>query len=86
MAESTWFRPSERALEFGEQYALVLSNWGTLFTAASELVSSNVTLGKMAVESANEFEKWFQGTAASPFAWMSPEALNRAMRQFSGKE
>lgn len=84
MTESSWFRPSERALEFGAQYAQVLANWGTLFNAASELVASNVILGRMAVDGANEFEKWFQGTASAPFSWMSPEALTRAMQGFGG--
>lgn len=79
---SSWFGPSERALEFGAQYATVLANWAALFQSASALVDSNVTLGKMAVDSANEFEKWFQGTAAGPWAWMSPDALQKMMSQF----
>ncbi len=79
---NNWFAPSERALDYGSQYAKVLGQWGALFTSASELVENNITLGRMAVDSASEFEKWFRDIAAGPWAWMSPDALQRTMRQF----
>jgi hypothetical protein len=39
--------PSERALEFGRQYAEVLSRWGELFAAAAALTEATVKLGEM---------------------------------------
>lgn len=85
MAESNnnWFGPSERALEFGAQYATVLARWGEVFSAASQLVEANVTLGRMAVDSATEFESWIRTTAAGPLAWMSPDSLQRFMSAFT---
>lgn len=84
MAENTsWFGPSERALEFGAQYAKVLAEWGALFSAASALVESNVALGRLAVDSSSEFESWVRETAAGPWNWMSPDSLAKFMAQFS---
>lgn len=84
MAEmNSWFGPSERALEFGAQYANVLGQWGALFIAASSLVESNVALGRLAVESSNEFESWVKQTAAGPWNWMSPDSLQKFMSQFN---
>lgn len=84
MAETnSWFGPSERALEFGAQYASVLAQWGALFTAASALVDANVALGKMAVDSSNEFESWVRQTASGPWSWMSPDSLQKFMSQFN---
>lgn len=80
---SSWFGPSERALEFGTQYANVLAQWGALFNAASALVESNVALGRLAVESSNEFESWVRQTAAGPWSWMSPDSLQKFMAQFN---
>ena len=81
--ENPWFGPSERALEFGAQYATVLARWAELFSAASEVVSANVTLGRMAVDSASEFEGWIRTTAAGPMALMSPDSLQRFMSAFT---
>lgn len=75
-----FFGPSERALEFGAQYAEVLSRWGELFTAASSLVESNVTLGRMTAEASKEFEQWIQETANAPWNWLNPEVMQRFMR------
>src|SRR5688500_11660735 len=36
------FGPSERALEFGKQYAEVLQYWGDFFKSGSKLVAANV--------------------------------------------
>jgi hypothetical protein len=83
-SDNSWFGPSERALEFGTQYATVLARWGELFGAASELVAANVTLGNMAVDSATEFESWVRTTAGGPWAWMSPDSLQRFMSAFTG--
>jgi hypothetical protein len=75
--------PSERALEFGEQYAQVLGRWGELFAAASALVQANVELGKSASEAAREFEQWLRQTANAPWNWLNPEAMERYMRAFA---
>ena len=45
-----FFGPSERALEFGAQYADVLARWWRTVPAASALVASNVALGKMTAD------------------------------------
>jgi hypothetical protein len=75
-----FFGPSERALEFGAQYADVLSRWGDLFTAASGLVEANVALGKMTADASKEFEQWIQETANAPWNWLNPEVMQRFMR------
>jgi hypothetical protein len=74
-----FFGPSERALEFGAQYADVLSRWGELFQAASALVESNVALGRMTAESSKEFEQWVEQTANAPWNWLNPEVLQQFM-------
>jgi hypothetical protein len=76
------FHPSDRALEFGERYAEVLAKWGELFAAASELVASNVRLGRQASDSAKEFDDWLRQTANAPWNWLSPEFLQRFMDAF----
>jgi hypothetical protein len=81
---SSFFAPSERALEFGAKYAEVLARWGELFTAASALVQANVELGHMTAEASKEFEQWFQGTANSPLSWFNPEAMQRFTAAMSG--
>ena len=83
MPRSSFFGPSERALEFGAQYAEVLARWGELFTAASSLVAANVELGKMTTESSKEFEKWVQGTANAPWNWLNPDVMQRFMQGFA---
>lgn len=75
-----FFGPSERALEFGEQYAAVLSRWGELFTAASALVDANVGLGRMTADASKEFEAWIQETANAPWNWLNPDVMQRFMR------
>jgi hypothetical protein len=75
-----FFGPSERALEFGAQYAAVLSHWGELFAAASSLVEANVALGKMTADASKEFESWVQETANAPWNWLNPEVMQRFMR------
>jgi hypothetical protein len=75
-----FFGPSERALEFGAQYANVLSRWGELFAAASGLVEANVALGKMTADASKEFESWVQETANAPWNWLNPDVMQRFMR------
>jgi len=75
-----FFGPSDRALEFGQQYAEVLSRWGELFTAASSLVDANVSLGRMTADASKEFESWVQETANAPWNWLNPEVMQRFMR------
>ena len=78
------FGPSEAALGFGAQYADVLAKWGELFVAASSLVQANVELGKMANESAKEFDGFLQQTAAWPtIRWPSCPVWLRQRRQIS---
>lgn len=72
-----FFGPSERALEFGRQYAEVLARWGELFAAASALTAANVKLGEMTAEASKEFDKWVKETANAPWNWMNPDVLGR---------
>jgi hypothetical protein len=81
MAKSPgFFGPSERALEFGAQYANVLARWGELFVAASSLVEANVALGQMTSDASKEFESWIQETANAPWNWLNPDVMQRFMR------
>ena len=73
------FQASDRALEFGDQYAAVLSRWAALFTAASELVEANVELSRLSTASAKEFQELLAETAASPWNWFNPELMQRYM-------
>ncbi len=75
-----FFGPSDRALEFGGQYAEVLARWGELFRAASGLVEANVALGKLTADASKEFEQWVQETANAPWNWLNPEVMQRFMR------
>ena len=77
------FGPSEAALGFGAQFADVLAKWGELFVAASSLVQANVELGKMANESAKEFDGFLQQTANAPWNWLNPDMLQRFMTAFA---
>lgn len=77
--------PSERALEFGRQYAVVLQRWAELFASASVLVEANVRLGELAADAATEFDQWVRRARETPFAWTSPEALRRFMESFTPK-
>lgn len=79
-----FFGPSERALEFGAQYATVLARWGALFNAASSLVEANVTLGSMTADASKEFEQWVQQTANAPWGWLDPQAMQRFMQGMGG--
>ena len=79
-----FFGPSERALEFGAQYAEVLARWAELFQAASALVASNVALGKMTADASSEFEAWVQETANAPWNWLNPDVVQRFMRGMGG--
>ena len=83
-----FFGPSERALEFGAQYATVLARWGELFNTASALVEANVTLGKMTSDASKEFESWIQETANAPWGWLNPDMMQRFMKGMgaSGKD
>ena len=83
MAGRGFFGPSDRALEFGDQYSKVLARWGEMFVAASALVESNVELGRMTSEAGKEFEQWVRNTAAAPWAWLDPEMLQNFMKTFS---
>lgn len=76
---SPFLGPSDRALEFGRQYAIVLQRWSELFATASALVEANVRLGELAADAAGEFDAWLQRAAQAPFAWASPEAFRRFM-------
>ena len=82
-ASRGFFGPSERALEFGAQYASVLARWGELFVAASSLVEANVTLGHMTADASKEFEQWLQETANAPWNWLNPETMQRFMKGMS---
>ena len=84
MASRNVFGPSERALEFGTQYAEVLSRWAQFFEAASVLVETNVKLGQMATDSGKEWEKWVQQTAAAPWNWFSPDAMAKFAEAMAG--
>ncbi len=86
---SPFLAPSDRALEFGRQYAVVLQRWSDLFASASLLVEANVRLGELAAEAAADFEAWLQRAREAPFAWASPEAFQRFMESLGtspGKE
>jgi hypothetical protein len=76
------FGPSDRALEFGAQYAAVLARWGELFAAASALVAANVELGRMTADSAREFDDLLRQTANAPWNWLNPDMLQRFMESF----
>lgn len=76
---ATFFGPSERALEFGRQYGVVLEQWAELFAAASKLVEANVKLGEMTADASKEFDEWLKATANSPWNWMNPEVMRRFM-------
>lgn len=82
-ARSPFLAPSDAALEFGRQYAVVLQRWAELFAAASALVEANVRLGELAADAAGEFEAWLQRAREAPFAWASPEAFQRFMEAFA---
>ena len=72
------FGPSERALEFGKQYAEVLGYWGEFFAAGSKLVGANVRLGELAHDAAKEWDQWVKETANAPWNWMPrPSAAQR---------
>jgi hypothetical protein len=73
------FGPSERALEFGKQYAEVLGLWGEFFASGSKLVGANVKLGELAQDSAKEWEQWSNATANAPWNWMNPDVMRRMM-------
>lgn len=73
------FGPSERALEFGRQYAEVLALWGEFFAAGSKLVASSVRLGELAQDASKEFDQWVNATANAPWNWMNPELMRRMM-------
>ena len=83
-ASRGFFGPSERALEFGAQYATVLARWGELFVAASSLVEANVALGHMTADASKEFEQWLQETANAPWNWLNPEMMQRFMKGMPG--
>lgn len=82
MAQRGFFGPSDRALEFGDQYARVLARWAELFTAASALVEANVELGRMTSEAGKEFDKWVRNTAAAPWAWLDPSVMQKFAEAF----
>jgi hypothetical protein len=79
---SPFLAPSERALQFGRQYAEVLQRWSELFAAAAALTEANVRLGELAAEAAGEFEAWVERAREAPFAWAGPEAFKRFMEAF----
>lgn len=72
-----FFGPSERALEFGRQYAEVLACWGELFATASKLTAANVKLGEMTADASKEFDRWVKETANAPWNWMNPDMIAR---------
>ena len=74
-----FFGPSDRALEFGKQYAEVLSYWGEFFAAGSKLVAANVKLGDLAQDAAKEWDQWVKETANAPWNWMNPDVMRRMM-------
>ena len=78
-SRNAFFGPSERALEFGRQYGIVLERWAELFKSASKLVDANVKLGEMTAEASKEFDEWLKATSNSPFNWMNPEVMKRFM-------
>ena len=79
-----FFAPSERALDFGRQYADVLARWGELSSAASALVAANVALGQLTADASNEFEQWLSQSANAPWSWLNPDSLQRFMQGFMG--
>ncbi|MFN0095632.1 MAG: hypothetical protein ACKVVT_12765 [Dehalococcoidia bacterium] len=85
MVMNDLFRPSERALAFGEQYAQVLARWSELFKAASELVDANVQLGHMTNDAAKEFDQLLRQTANAPWNWFGPEMVQRFMEGMAPK-
>lgn len=78
-SRNTFFGPSERAIEFGRQYGVVLERWAELFLTASKLVEANVKLGEMTAEASKEFDEWLKATSNSPWNWMNPEVMRRFM-------
>ncbi len=86
MVMNDLFRPSERALAFGDQYAIVLSRWSELFKAASELVDANVELGKMTNDASKEFDQLLRQTANAPWNWLGPEMVQRFMQGMAPRE
>ncbi|MBK6318421.1 MAG: hypothetical protein IPI33_04105 [Dehalococcoidia bacterium] len=74
-----FFGPSERALEFGKQYAEVLQYWGEFFASGSKLVGANVKLGELASDAAKEWDQWVKETANAPWNWMNPDVMKRMM-------
>ena len=79
-AKGGFFGPSDRALEFGAQYATVLGAWSEMFAAAGKLVEANVALGRMTSDASKEFQSWLQETANAPWNWLNPEVMQRYMR------
>ncbi len=82
MAQRGFFGPSERALEFGDQYAKVLARWAELFASASALVEANVELGRMTGEAGKEFDRWVRNTATAPWAWLDPNLMQKFAEAF----
>jgi hypothetical protein len=73
------FGPSERALEFGRQYTIVLEAWAELFSASAKLSAANVRLGEHAQESAKDWDELMKATGNAPWNWMNPEAMRQMM-------
>ena len=73
------FGPSERALEFGTQYAEVLQHWADFFQSGSKLVAANVKLGELAQDASREWDQWVKETANAPWNWMNPEVMRKMM-------
>lgn len=78
------FKPTERALEFGEHYTELLKAWGRFFEAAAAVSDANVRLGRFASDAANEFDQWTKAMMASPWGWMAPDVLQRFMTGAAG--
>ncbi|MBI2765228.1 MAG: hypothetical protein HYX53_04860 [Chloroflexi bacterium] len=83
-ASSSFFGPSDRALEFGAKYGEVLARWGELFAAASTLVKTNVELGQLTADGAKEFDAWLKQTANAPWNLLNPDMLQRFMQGIGG--
>ncbi|MGE0598756.1 MAG: hypothetical protein AB7J35_02885 [Dehalococcoidia bacterium] len=73
------FGPTERALEFGKQYTVVLEAWAEFFAVSAKLTGANVKLGELAQDAAKDWEKWVNATATAPWNWMNPEVMARMM-------
>ena len=74
-----FFGPSERALEFGKQYAEVLGLWGEFFKSGSKLVAANVKLGELAQDTSKEWDQWVKETSNAPWNWMNPDVMRKMM-------